>query len=117
MDIANGFNSFIEAPIIGKGINHQRPDELNPEEGYGYSNAIIPIITYGWVMLLGIFLFPSILLFIYTIKNKKINYLLFLVIYYILLFTTLFHYRLTMILLIILQYFIFKKEFISGKEV
>lgn len=109
-DIINGFNSFIENPIIGKGINHERADELTPEVGYGYSNAIIPIMTDGGILLLFSYLSSSCLLLIHSIKKKKYNYLLFLIIFFILLFTTLFPYRLTMILLLLLQYFIFKKE-------
>lgn len=115
MDIINGFNSFVEDPIIGKGINHERFDELNPEVGYGYSNAIIPVATDGGIILSCIYFLPTILLLVYSIREKKVNYLLFVVVFYILLFTTLFQYRLTMMLLLLLQFFVFNKE--CSKEV
>ena len=60
LDIKNGLQSFADNPIIGQGINHKRDNEIKYETGYGYSNAIIPVITDGGILLLIIYIYPLI---------------------------------------------------------
>lgn len=100
MDIKIGIDIFSEKPILGYGINHEREDENDYENGYGYSNAIIPVLTDGGMLLGAIYILPIYLLAIKGIKRRKINYILFSVVYTILLFTTLIQYRLLIIFLI-----------------
>lgn len=104
MDIEIGIDTFFESPIIGHGINHERATEIDYENGYGYSNAIIPVITDGGILLSVIYVMPIALLIIYGIKRRKINYLIFSLVFIILLFTTLAQYRLIMLLLIAISY-------------
>lgn len=103
MDFINGIEIFEDSPFIGKGINHKKPDELNPEEGYGYSNAIIPVITDGGIVLLLFYIIPSIKVLIFSIKNRYKKYILFEITFFILLITSQFQYRMLMILMILLQ--------------
>ncbi len=104
MDFLNGINAFKDSPLIGKGINHKKPNELNPEEGYGYSNAIIPVMTDGGIILLSFYIIPFIMVFMFSIKNRYKEYILFETAFFILLLTIQFQYRLLMILMILLQY-------------
>lgn len=104
MDFINGINAFKDSPLIGKGINHKKPDELNPEEGYGYSNAIIPVMTDGGIILLSFYIIPFVIVLMFSIKNRHKKYILFEIVFFILLLTTQFQYRLLMILMILLQY-------------
>ncbi len=108
MDLKNGLNAFLNNPIIGNGISHQRGTEEDYEVGYGYSNTIIPVITDGGILLGIIYLLPMILLGIKSIIKKNYNNLMLLIIYMIILLTTLIQYRLITMTLIsiifILQY-------------
>lgn len=104
MDIRNGLNVFLEEPLLGNGINHERRTENDYKVGYGYSNTIIPVITDGGILLGIIYVLPMILLVIEGCKKKKINYLVFASIFIILLFTTLIQYRLIMMFLISISY-------------
>lgn len=104
MDLRNGLTAFTHHPIIGHGVNHERPGEENSLIGYGYSNAIIPILTDGGIFLGIVYMIPCISLALHALKHRKINYLCIIIIYSILLFTTLFQYRLSMIFLLALMY-------------
>lgn len=117
MDIKIGMETFFEKPLIGYGINHERATELEYENGYGYSNTIIPVITDGGIVLCIIYIFPIFLLIINGIKRRKANYLMFSLIYMILLFTTLIQYRLIMMLLISIGYYLAHNDyFIEGEK-
>lgn len=104
MDVKNGFNIFLEKPLLGHGINHERATEDDYENGYGYSNTIIPVITDGGIILGILYILPFALVIIKGIKNRKKNYLIFSLIFAILIFTTLIQYRLVMIFLICISY-------------
>ena len=114
MDIRNGLNAFLEEPLLGHGINHERKTEDDYKVGYGYSNTIIPVITDGGILLGIIYVLPMILLVIEGCKKKKFNYLVFSSIFIILLFTTLIQYRLIMMLLISISYCLaYDKNFVE----
>lgn len=104
MDIKNGFKVFLEEPLLGHGINHERKTEKNYEIGYGYSNTIIPVITDGGIVLSAIYVISLISLIVEGVKCKKSNYLVLCSIFVILLFTTLIQYRLIMMFLISIIY-------------
>lgn len=117
MDISNGIQIFFENPLIGKGINHDRLDERNYLQGYGYSNTIIPVLTDGGIILGTIYLIPAIALFISVfIKKKSIDVVLFLL--YILIFlTTLIPYRMiTLFFIAMLLTQIFKTADTKGEK-
>ena len=99
-DIINGLQTFIESPIVGKGINHERLTELDYEVGYGYSNSIIPILTDGGLFLLFVYIMPMILLIYKSIKERQISNLPIILIYMIILFSTLVQYRMLLLLLL-----------------
>lgn len=100
MDIQIGLKNFLEKPILGHGVNHERSTEADYENGYGYSNSIIPVLTDGGITLTLIYIYPSMLMLIYVLQKKKFKYLCFILIYFIILFTTLIPYRLSMMLII-----------------
>lgn len=104
LDIQIGMKKFVENPIIGKGINHERETELDYETGYGYSNTIIPVLTDGGILLANIYLIPAFLLGYKSLKKRKKKILAMLIVYFIILFTTLVQYRLIMLLFISLIY-------------
>lgn len=98
-DISNGIRVFSESPFIGKGINHERPKESNPNDGYGYSNAIIPIITDGGIVLLAIYILPILCLSLSKKREwRKDCYII--IIYLLILCTTQITYRLSLIMLL-----------------
>lgn len=103
-DIINGIRVFAENPIIGKGINHSRENESNSEKGYGYSNSIIPIITDGGVLLGMLYLVPMLLLIIKNFFYRRINNIAILIMYTIILFTTIIQYRLFMFVIVGIMY-------------
>lgn len=107
MDLKNGFNAYIESPIIGKGINHPREYENNVKKGYGYSNVIIPILTDGGIVLTIIYLSPIIAYIILIVKYKKTNFndIILLLVYLIILFTTAVQYRMLLIMFICVLYY------------
>ena len=98
-DISNGIKVFANSPLIGKGVNHERPNESKSNDGYGYSNAIIPILTDGGVVLLAIYIFPVIIL-LSNKKHKENKDVYVAIIYLLILFTTQITYRLSLILLL-----------------
>lgn len=102
MDLINGFNVFLEEPILGKGINHVRDFENNPEKGYGYSNIIIPILTDGGLILSIIYLMP-IFIFVFYI-SKNIKYVFLILVYVGILFTTAVQYRILLLFFILILY-------------
>ena len=120
MDLYNGFNAFIKSPIIGNGINHPRSVESDYENGYGYSNAIIPIITDGGILLSILYFLPIVLLGIKDVYYKNVKNIISYIIITIIFFTTVIQYRLIMMLIISMFYLFFSKEFVSdnyGKKV
>lgn len=117
MDIEIGLNTFLEKPLIGHGINHERATEIDYENGYGYSNTIIPVITDGGILLGAIYIIPIVLLIIDGVKKRKINYLTFSLVFIILLFTTLIQYRLIMMLLISIIYCIIYNDYLVEENV
>lgn len=100
MDLDNGLAEFSKKPLFGHGINHDRETESNPEVGYGYSNAIIPILTDGGLLLLLIYLLPAFLLFKKMIKNRSTQAASYLFVFSIIIFTTLVQYRLLLMVLL-----------------
>ena len=103
-DLRIGFEKFFEDPIIGKGINHERKTETDYKVGYGYSNSIIPVLTDGGIVLAFIYLFPLLMLIIKSIKYKNTKYILLILIYIVILFTTLIQYRIILMTLVALIY-------------
>ena len=117
LDLQIGIKIFFESPVIGKGINHERATELDYENGYGYSNTIIPVLTDGGIILFNIYLIPAVLFGYRSIKERKINYLILLIIYCIILFTTLIQYRMIMLMTIALMYVLsFNREFMEVEK-
>ena len=109
MDIKNGLEIFVKKPVLGNGILYDKISEDDYENGYGYSNTIIPVLTDGGIMLGLIYLLPVILLMYKNFKwdRKNINkYILLSLIYMIILFTTLVQYRLTLMFLIAIIYYL-----------
>lgn len=107
LDIKNGIETFMESPIIGKGILHERPTENEFEIGYGYSNTIVPVLTDGGILLGIIYIFPAIALLYRSFKenkNERRKHLILILIYDIILFTTLVQYRLSLMFLISIIY-------------
>lgn len=100
MDIDNGLAEFSKKPLFGHGINHDRETESNPEVGYGYSNAIIPILTDGGLLLLLIYILPAFYLFKKMIKNRSTQAASYLLVFSIIMFTTLVQYRLLLMMLL-----------------
>lgn len=100
MDIQIGLKNFLEKPILGHGVNHERSTESDYENGYGYSNSIIPVLTDGGITLTLIYIYPLVYLLIYSTVAKKYNWLCFGLIYSIILFTTLIQYRLSMMFML-----------------
>lgn len=117
MDIQIGLNTFLENPLLGKGINHERPTEYDYTNGYGYSNSIIPVLTDGGIILGLMYIVPMVLMIIESIKSRKINYIVFLVIFIILLFTTLIQYRLIMQLMICISYYIATNKYFKERDI
>lgn len=106
-DIKNGIEAFIETPILGKGILHDRPTEEEYENGYGYSNTIIPVLSDGGIVLGVIYVFPIILFVFKSFKEyreNKIKCIVLTLIYIIILFTTVIQYRLSLMFLISIIY-------------
>ena len=97
LDLKNGFSNFLNNPIIGNGINSPKPSESNPEIGYGYSNAIIPILNDGGIILFGMYFLPF-AIFCHWMNNNKIKKILTILIGAIFMFTILIQYRLLFIL-------------------
>lgn len=116
-DVINGINVFIKKPIFGYGINHDRPTELDSTVGYGYSNAIIPVLTDGGIILSIIYFTPALLLLKKGIKKKKRIELYLFIIYFIILFTTLIQYRMIMFLLISIIYLLYYNEWNVRRKV
>ena len=107
LDIKNGIEAFMDRPVIGNGILHERLTESDAETGYGYSNAIIPVLTDGGILLGVIYIFPAITLLFRIFKENKNNrrkYFILISVYMIILFTTLVQYRLSLIFLISIIY-------------
>lgn len=107
LDIKNGIEAFVENPIMGKGILHDRPTEDDYENGYGYSNTIIPVLSDGGTMLGVIYILPIMLLGFRCFKEDKETikkFILLGLIYIIILFTTLVQYRLMLIFFISIVY-------------
>lgn len=115
-DIVNGFNVFFKHPLIGQGIIHEREYEENPDIGYGYSNAIIPVATDGGLVLLVLYIIFPLLLTFEAIKKKNLDCILFAIVFVILLFTTLFQYRMTMVLLLVIQSVICKESLANKSQ-
>lgn len=92
-DISNGLVVFIDKPILGYGLNHDKSNEKHPDIAYGYSNTIIPVITDGGFLLGLIYVIPAICILVFAIKQRKIEYICFFIIYLIIIFTTLVPYR------------------------
>lgn len=104
MDIQNGITAFVKSPVVGNGVNHERENELDPESGYGYSNAIIPIMTDGGIMLGAIYLFPVLVAIANFFKNKRLDSAVIIIVYVVILFTTLIPYRQLIFLYIAMLY-------------
>ena len=106
-DIKNGIETFMESPIMGNGILHERPTENESEIGYGYSNTIVPVLTDGGILLGVIYIYPAIALLFRCFKENKYElrkYYVLILVYAIILFTTLVQYRLSMMFLISIIY-------------
>lgn len=107
LDIKNGIETFMESPIMGNGILHERPTENESEIGYGYSNTIVPVLTDGGILLGVIYIYPAIALLFRCFKENKYElrkYYVLILVYAIILFTTLVQYRLSMMFLISIIY-------------
>ena len=70
LDFRNGLRSFAQNPILGNGINSPRPDELSYTSGYGYSNAIVPVLVDGGIVLASHFV-AAFCAFINRMKKDK----------------------------------------------
>ena len=102
-DIENGLVSYLENPLLGKGINHERDHEGKSETGYGYSNSIIPVLTDGGIVLMLIYIYPLVSLLLNSLKSKNLNGICISIIYIMILLTTLVPYRLSILLVLALM--------------
>ena len=61
----------MESPIYGLGINHNSVGEDDLENGYGYSNSFVRVISDGGIILLMFYIISPIELIIKSIKYKN----------------------------------------------
>ena len=71
IDYKNSINKFLESPIYGLGINHNSVGEDDLENGYGYSNSFVRVISDGGIILLMFYIISPIELIIKSIKYKN----------------------------------------------